>query len=137
MVVRENKQGEFMNKQTLNPVGWFEIPVKDLNRGKKFYETVFSVKLEANEMGSLKMAWFPTQDGKAGATGSLVQGQGYVPSHHGAQVYFSVDDIEKTLSNIERSGGKTLSKKMAIGQYGFVASFEDCEGNRVSLHARS
>ncbi|MGZ3749502.1 MAG: VOC family protein, partial [Pseudobdellovibrionaceae bacterium] len=28
-----------------NPVGWFEIYVQDLDRAKKFYESVFQLKL--------------------------------------------------------------------------------------------
>ena len=28
-----------------NPVGWFEIYVKDMSRAKTFYESVFDVKL--------------------------------------------------------------------------------------------
>jgi len=29
-----------------NPVGWFEIYVQDMNRARRFYETVFQGKLE-------------------------------------------------------------------------------------------
>ncbi len=58
-----------MTDQT-NPVNWFEIPVTDLERAKHFHETVFGFQLSLNEMGSMKMAWFPmTQDG-GGATGT-------------------------------------------------------------------
>lgn len=28
-----------------NPVGWFEIYVKDMDRARKFYESVFQVSL--------------------------------------------------------------------------------------------
>lgn len=31
---------------TSNPVGWFEIDVQDMDRARKFYETVFEAKLE-------------------------------------------------------------------------------------------
>ena len=119
-----------------NPINWFEIPVSNLNRAKAFYEHVFGVTLSLNEMGPMKMAWFPMNpQGTAGATGTLVQGDGYTPSHAGSLVYFSVGDIETTLKNIQNKGGKTLMPKMSIGQHGFIAHFEDCEGNRVALHA--
>jgi predicted enzyme related to lactoylglutathione lyase len=29
-----------------NPVGWFEIYVQDMERAKRFYESVFQTKLE-------------------------------------------------------------------------------------------
>ena len=49
--------------KNVNPVVWFEIYVDDLDRAKKFYETVF--QLELNEMpmpasadDSMKMLFF-------------------------------------------------------------------------------
>jgi predicted enzyme related to lactoylglutathione lyase len=118
-----------------NPVNWFEIPVNNLERAKRFYEGVLGVTLSLNDLGPLKMAWFPmTQDGP-GATGTLVKAETYVPSHAGTMVYFSVDDLEGALEKVAASGGKVLHPKMSIGEYGFVAHFEDCEGNRVALHS--
>ncbi len=118
-----------------NPVGWFEVPVKNLSRASQFYEKVLDVKLTLEEMGPSKMAMFPHTMTGHGAGGSLVQGDGYIPSHEGANIYFSVNDIPKTLDRIASSGGKILLPKTSIGQYGFIATFEDCEGNRVSLHS--
>jgi predicted enzyme related to lactoylglutathione lyase len=116
----------------MNPVSWFEIPVNDLKRAKAFYEHVFGVELALNDLGSLKMAWFPMKDG---ATGTLVKADGYTPSYAGTMVYFSVDDIEGTLKKVENKDGKVLNLKMKIGEYGFVAHFEDSEGNRIALHS--
>lgn len=119
-----------------NPVNWFEIPAADLARAKQFYESALDTQLALNEMGPLKMAWFPMDPDAAGATGTLVQHESYTPSHQGSLVYFSVADIEATLAKIEAAGGKTLNPKQSIGEYGFVAHFEDTEGNRVALHSR-
>ncbi len=118
-----------------NPVNWFEIPVKDLERAKSFYEYVLDCQLSINEMGPLKMAWFPMRQDAAGATGSLVQNENYTPSYSGSMVYFSVEDIESALARIEEKGGKILNPKSGIGEHGFVAHFEDSEGNRVALHS--
>jgi uncharacterized protein len=119
----------------MNPIVWFEIPANDIERAKSFYETLLGVGLSLNEMGPLKMAWFPMKEGVSGATGSLVQAEGYVPSHSGTVVYFSVDDINGTLDKANANGGKTLLPKMDIGEYGFIAHLEDSEGNRVALHS--
>jgi predicted enzyme related to lactoylglutathione lyase len=121
--------------EQMNPVNWFEIPVKDLDRAKTFYESVLGVELKTMEMGPLKMAWFPMLQGAAGATGSLVKAEGYVPAHAGTLVYLTVDDIEGTLKKVNAHGGKTLLPRMGIGEYGFIAHFEDSEGNRVALHS--
>lgn len=120
-----------------NPVNWFEIPAADLQRAKSFYEAVLEVELDVNELGPLKMAWFPMVQGGDGATGTLVENENYTPSYEGSLVYFSVADIEDALARIEANGGKVLNGKTSIGEYGFVAHFEDSEGNRVALHAES
>jgi len=118
-----------------NPVNWFEIPVNDLDRATSFYETVFGYDLELHDMGPLQMAWFPMEDEGTGATGTLIKSDAYTPSHEGSMVYFSVDDIDATLEKINENGGKTINEKMSIGEHGFVAHFEDSEGNRVALHS--
>ncbi|MFK7749931.1 MAG: hypothetical protein AB8B65_16175 [Kordia sp.] len=40
-------------------VNWFEIPVEDLNRAQKFYETVFKVSIKVQDLGGLLYGWFP------------------------------------------------------------------------------
>jgi len=121
--------------EKMNLVNWFEIPVKNLSKAKAFYEYVLGVELKLEEMGPMKMAWFPATQGAPGTTGSLVLSDGYEPSHKGSVVYFTVPDIEKALARIKEKGGKGLMPKMSIGEWGFIAQFEDCEGNRVALHS--
>ncbi len=120
-----------------NPINWFEIPVNDMDRAKAFYQTVFELEIAVNEMGANLMGWFPAEQGVPGATGALVKGDGYNPSDDGSLVYFKVDSIEEALKRIEANGGKMRVPKTDIGEYGFFAHFEDCEGNRVALHALS
>lgn len=117
-----------------NPVNWFEIPVTDLARAKKFYEAALSVEIVETEMGPNKMGWFPMEMGAAGAAGTLIQGEGYKPSHDGSLVYLHVDAIDPTLEAINTAGGKTLVPRTSIGEHGFIAHFEDTEGNRVAIH---
>ncbi|MGE5893837.1 MAG: VOC family protein [bacterium] len=119
----------------INPVNWFEIPVKDIGRARKFYEKVFGVELSPYDMEPFTMAFFPMTEDAPGAAGSLIKGESYEPSHSGTVVYFSVDDIEETLRKINANGGKTLMPKKSIGDYGFIAHFEDTEGNRLALHS--
>jgi hypothetical protein len=118
-----------------NPVTWFEIPVNDLERAKTFYEHTLGVELSVHEFGPLRMAWFPMHAGAPGCTGSLVLAPSYVPSHQGSMVYFEVGDIPAALKRAEEKGATILREKMSIGEHGFVAHFQDCEGNRVSLHS--
>ncbi len=124
-----------------NAVGWFEIPVMDMERAMKFYETVLDVKLERHSMGPLDMAWFPMVPEGKGASGSLVKhADWYKPSaFDGVMVYFTAysGDIDIELGRVEKAGGKILQPKKSIGEHGHVAFFLDTEGNRVALHSRS
>ena len=117
-----------------NPVNWFEIPVSDMARAMKFYEASLGVEITETEMGPNKMGWFPMEMGLQGAAGTLIQGDGYTPSHDGSLVYLHVDAIDPTLELIGGAGGKTLMPRTSIGEHGFIAHFEDTEGNRVALH---
>ena len=120
-----------------NPVGWFEIPVTDMARAKEFYEHVFSFKLEEHEMGPTLMAWFPMKEDVVGAAGSLVKGDGYVPTAEGVLVYFTAPDIDAAVSRAKEKGGQVIAEKFSIGEYGFVALIVDSEGNRIGLHSRT
>jgi uncharacterized protein len=119
----------------MNPVDWFEIPVADMTRAKSFYEAVFGLQISLNKIGQLEMGWMPMENNVYGAAGSLVKAEGYVPSHTGTLVYFGVPDVGPVLEKIKQSGGKILLPKTSIGEYGFIAHFEDPEGNRVALHS--
>jgi len=55
-----------------NVVGWFEIPVSDMDRAIRFYEQVSDLKLERHPMGPLDMGWFPFTEAGIGAPGWLV-----------------------------------------------------------------
>jgi hypothetical protein len=120
--------------EEMNPIIWIEIPVVDFARSKAFYETVFVQKLDVIAMGPRQMAMFPMQMGVPGIGGALVKDEGFVPSHVGTLVYFSVADIPATLDKVTANKGKILIPQTEIGEYGFYAHFEDSEGNRIGLH---
>ncbi len=116
-------------------INWFEIPVENMERAMKFYESIFGKKLDLQITGALEMAFFPKQgDPCFGAGGSLIKVEGIKPSSGGTLIYFPVEDIPPVLEAIKISGGKTLKPKTDIGAYGFIAHFQDSEGNRLGLH---
>lgn len=117
-------------------INWFEIPVKDFNRAKTFYETILSATLEPMEAMGMKSAFFPA-DLENGVGGCIIEGQGYEPTNKGSLVYLNGgEDLSIILSKVERAGGKIVLLKTAIGPHGFMAHFEDTEGNKVGLHSR-
>lgn len=125
---------------TNNVVGWFEIPVSDMERAIKFYETVLDVKLERNQLEGLDMAWFPWEEKGLGCSGSLVcNPEFYKPSAEGSLVYFTPrsGDLATELSRVEKAGGKVLMpKKLIAEEIGYMGLFLDTEGNRVAIHSR-
>lgn len=123
-----------------NMVGWFEIPVTDMQRAKEFYEAAFDIKIEVHQMGELEMGWFPFVSEGSGAGGSLVRHEEfYHPSPtHGTLVYISCPDVKDSLELIVKAGGKVVQEKKLIAEgYGYMGLFIDSEGNRVALHSRN
>ena len=120
-----------------NPFAWIEIPVLDMKRAAAYYEVVLDCTIEIVEFGGILMGWFPSAGPEApGATGSLIQQESYVPSHHGTLVYFSCEDVAQPLSKVAAAGGKVLQPKTMISQeHGFMGVMEDTEGNRVAFHS--
>jgi predicted enzyme related to lactoylglutathione lyase len=120
----------------INPVIYFEIPVRDMDRAISFYSKTFDMTFERKEIDGNEMALFPYQPSGEGATGALAKGDSYEPSLKGTRVYFSTQDIDATLRNAISSGGRLIYPKTDTGDYGYVAEFEDSEGNCIALHMK-
>lgn len=120
-------------------VGWFEIPVQDMDRAIKFYEEVFECSLNKQIMGDFQMAWFPWDEEGKGAGGSLVYHKDFYQTSDkaGVLVYFSSEDCNIELSRVEDAGGKIyIPKRLIAPDIGYMGVFFDSEGNRVALHSR-
>lgn len=119
-----------------NAINWFEIPVTDFDRAKTFYESLFGTELIVMEAMGLKSAFFPAELMSGGIGGCIILGEGYTPSLTGSMVYLNGgEDLSHMLAKVEPAGGKILKPKTSIGPNGFMAWFEDTEGNRVGLHS--
>lgn len=121
-----------------NALNWFEIPVSDFARAKKFYETIFDYQMPESEMGPAKMGFllYDFQNGKVG--GAIVHNPGfYSPSDNGSLIYLNCQpDLQVVLDRVTDAGGIILQSKTEIGQnLGFWALIKDSEGNRVALHS--
>jgi uncharacterized protein len=118
-----------------NVVGWFEIPVKDMDRAQKFYSAVFERKFDYLSMEDMEMAMFESHEGAEASSGALIKAKEAEPCTCGTVVYFICDDLQNELSRVEANGGKILFPKKSIGQYGFISHIIDTEGNRIALHS--
>ena len=122
---------------TTNALNWFEISVTDIARAKKFYEDVFGIAMETQDMMGMKMAYFPADmmGGKVG--GSIVESQYHKPSADGAKIYLNANpDLDVALGKVEAAGGKIHMPKMKISdEIGYMGFFVDTEGNVVAMHS--
>ena len=118
----------------INPVVYFEIPAIDLDRACGFYSKVFEATLTRDVVDGYQMAFFESSDESFGATGALVVGDVYIPSHQGCFLYFGVESIDETVARAVESGGSVLYPKKSNGDLGSVAEIQDTEGNRIALH---
>ena len=114
-------------------VSWFEIPVFDIHRAARFYNTIYNMEMEVVMNGEFAMAYFPADNGIGGA---LIFGPGCVPNDTGTLIYLNAgNDMESILARIEFSGGRVIMTKTLISESaGSFALFIDSEGNRVALH---
>jgi len=124
-----------------NAINWFEIPVTDLNRATKFYETILDIKMQIPkpEHGE-EMAFFPRLPDTIMAmsgivSGALVKNDRAKPSKDGTLIYLNASpSIQLVIDKIETAGGKVLVPKTKIPA-GYISVFIDTEGNKVAVHA--
>lgn len=119
-------------------ISWFEIPTADFDRGIRFYETLLGVTLKRGDMGAMRMAVFPYEEGSSagGAVIHMAEG-GNPPGPMGSVIYlYAGDDLAAALARVEPAGGKVIvSKTLITEKIGYFAVFRDSEGNHVGLYS--
>lgn len=138
--VKKYQDGDKIMDRKANIIGWFEIYVEDMERAKRFYESVFKIKLEKLNNPStteqkIEMWSFPGNMNSYGANGSLVKMPGFSSGKNSILIYFSCEDCEKESGLVPEAGGKIEKPKFSIGEYGFISLVYDTEGNMIGLHS--
>lgn len=115
-------------------VNWLEIPVADMPRARAFYEALFEAPLHDFEIDGVIYPCFPDAEGE-GFAGALVQYDFNGPGRRGPLVYLAASpDLDSMLARIEAAGGSIVQRKEEIAPgMGFMALFEDIEGNLLGL----
>lgn len=123
-----------------NVITWFEIPVLDTIRAKKFYETILDIKMQSRTIEGDELTFFPynpnvIQATSGRVTGVLVKSATVKPSQDGTLIYLNAyPDIQQVIDRIESAGGKLLVPRTQIPA-GYIAIFIDSEGNKIGIHA--
>ena len=121
-------------KGVKNNICWFDVPVENLDRAKRFYDAVLDTNCDLQEFDGGRIAVLPHDDDHLG--GCLYESSDPAPSDQGILLYFDcngrLDDAEAL---VEPNGGKIVQSKHQIGPHGFRTVVLDSEGNRIALHS--
>ncbi|MFN7918522.1 MAG: VOC family protein [Bryobacteraceae bacterium] len=110
-----------------DPLRHFAINCDDVDRAKRFYESVFGWRF--SPWGP--PGFFRTTD--SGVDGAIQKRRELVPGVRmtGMECTFGVSDIDATQRAIEAGGGKVVMPKVTIPGVGTLLFFQDPEGNLV------
>ena len=111
----------------------FEIPSKDYQKAKGFYESLFGWKVDVQpEMG---YALIHIEDGIGGGFTDEYEPGGEA----GISLYFKVDDIPAVLAKAVELGGQEVTPKTGIagGDMGYYGKFKDLEGNIIGIWSKA
>ena len=107
-------------------IGYVEIPVRDMDASRKFFEELFSWRTAHDE--EIDYVFFYTGEGIGGGF-TLAE-----PAGSGPVVYIETADIDASLATVEKLGGFTELPKTYISQrHGYIARFRDIAGNLFGL----
>ena len=123
----------------MDPVVHFEMPYTERRRMEKFYKTAFGWQTEelGEKSGNYVLATTTDTDDNGPKHSGAINGGFFPkktdwPDQHPALV-IAVDDISKSMKRVAAAGGKILGEPMEIPDIGQYVSFNDPEGNRVSM----
>jgi uncharacterized protein len=123
-----------------NALTWFEIPVNDFDRARKFYSQILDYEMPESNTGYKRMGFFLYDQENGGAGGAIVQGSEYLPSQRGSLIYlYAGNDLMTVLDRVENAGGKIELGKRPVSEekdLGYFAIIFDTDNNRVALHSR-
>ncbi|MES2951097.1 MAG: VOC family protein [Pseudomonadota bacterium] len=123
----------------MDPVVHFEIPYNNSSRIAGFYEKAFGWETKAlgEEMGNYVLAT-SAPVGEDGPTvpgtinGGFFPKRADMPQQH-PSVVIAVENITDAMAKVRAAGGTVLGDPMEIPGVGKYVSFNDTEGNRLSM----
>ena len=121
----------------MNPVVHFEMPYKDPDRVNKFYSDVFGWDMKyIPDMGSYVLATTSPVDKKGMHKKKGAINGGFFPEgdfDNKPHLVISVDDLNKHMEIVKKSGGKIDGEVMDIPGVGKFLMIRDSEDNRIGM----
>jgi predicted enzyme related to lactoylglutathione lyase len=106
---------------------YLEIPANDPKDSAKFYGDIFGWKVRKRGDGALAF------DDPSGVSGTWVSEHDRTPGET-IRTYIMVDDMDATIKEIEKAGGRITTKKSDIPGGGWFAIFVDPVGVEFGLY---
>ena len=121
----------------MDKVVHFHIPVNEMNRAKKFYTDIFGWEIKEIEKHKnyQLVTTVEADENDIPIEAGAINGALYVretPEEY-PEITIEVSSIEDYLKKIEKSGGKLVTQKTPVGDFGFYAEVLDTENNTIGL----
>lgn len=116
---------------------WIEIPVRDIERARAFYEGVFALKGQdtRNDGERLSVVLYSETDTERPGI-SLTQHPDFHPCDRGLYVYFNcTEEMSVHMERVTAHGGTLLTGKVSMGDVGSYCTVKDTEGNVFGLYS--
>jgi len=116
-----------------------EIPSRNFERSAAFYGKLFGWRTDGVQSGGHLLFEIPSSPSIDGPNGESMTGswiRSALAQASGPLPFVAVDDIDKTLAEAERQGGRVLVPRLALAgkaQFGLLA---DLDGNVIAVIER-
>jgi uncharacterized protein len=125
-----------------NRVVHFEIYAQDVDRAMKFYKDVFDWEFVDWSSVTGTVYWgvmtAPKESTEPGINGGLLKRPGPDPVEGQAVIGYActiqVENIDDTISKIQKAGGVVAMEKFAMVGMAWQAYYKDSEGNVFGIH---
>lgn len=120
----------------MDQVVHFHVPVSDMKRAKEFYVSIFGWDIEETGHSNYQKATTVAVDENCmPKEPGAINGALYLREspEDSTEITIEVSSIEDYLKKVEEAGGKVVTPKTPVKDYGFYAEFSDTENNVVGL----
>jgi uncharacterized protein len=109
----------------------FDVPADNPERAKQFYEQIFGWNITPIP-GPMEYYEIQTKDddgsiGLAGGMGSRGAPEQKITN------YIGVSSVDEYIEKVKQHGGTIIMPKMPVPGFGYLATFQDTEGNTLGL----
>jgi len=114
----------------------FEIQADDVERAKKFYESVLGWKInkymKKEDLGMMDYWMIETGEGP-GINGGMYERKIADEKHYLYDCTVDVKDLDSAIEAVKANGGTITKEKVEMKGIGWFAGAKDTEGNRFGL----